>query len=207
MEESTRILRRYTSLAAALHALETKSLTLLPPDKWDDEIDRGLMAAYRRRQNLQSVLALCFSAAGETYHHWRVFAQSDSGACLTFERKRLEKSAKHAGVVTKRITYKKIADDRAQPVTTAELPFTKRFAFRDEREVRMLFTSADKELKFKSVPFEPGALEELILSPWTPDALVDSIRNSVQRIPGLPVVEVRKSTLFNSKYWRAIADA
>ena len=64
---ATEYLRRYTSLASALHVLQTRSLTLLSPEKWDDRNDRNFMAAYGRTQKASSILALCFSEAGETY--------------------------------------------------------------------------------------------------------------------------------------------
>jgi hypothetical protein len=155
---STRILRRYTSLASALDILETKTLTLLSPSTWDDEVDRSLMIAYQRRKNLKSILALCFAAKGETYHHWRIFTDGSSGACVTFERERLEQAAKQEGVLIKAITYKTIANNRDKPVTTEGLPFTKRAAFKDEGEVRMVFTSSEEELRTKRIEYPAGAM-------------------------------------------------
>ena len=204
---SSQIIRRYTSLASALDILETKTLTLLPPSSWDDEVDRSLMAAFQRRKKLKSVLALCFAAKGETYHHWRVFTGGASGTCIAFEKDRLERAVASHGVTLKPISYKTIASDRAKPVTTDDLPFTKRAAFKDEGEVRMVFTSHYEQIKAKRVPFPPGAIEEVILSPWTPDPLVQTIRAIIERMSGLPQIEVRKSSLFNSAYWRRVADA
>ena len=201
------ILRRYTSLASALDILQTKTLTLLQPASWDDEVDRSLMAAYQRRKKLRSVLALCFAAKAETYHHWRVFTDGSSGACISFERDRLVRAVAKQGVTVKSITYKTIPQDRVKPVTTDGLPFTKRAAFRDEGEVRMLFTSSDEDLKSRRVAYPRGALEELILSPWTPEPFVNTIQAIVERMEDPPNLKVRKSSLFNSPYWRRVADA
>ena len=204
---TSNLLLRYTSLASALDILQTRELTLLPPSSWDDEVDRNLMTAYKRKKNLRSVVALCFASTGQTYHHWRVFTEGSSGACISFDRSRLEKAVAAHRVITKDITYKTIPSDRAKPVKDSELPFTKRAAFRDEREVRMLCSSEDEDFGFKRVPFPSGAIEEVILNPWMPDALVETIEKVIGQMRGLPNIEVRKSQLFSSPYWRKVADA
>ena len=201
------LLRRYTGLESALDILHRKALTLLPPKSWDDKVDRNLMAAFQRRKKLTSALALCFSATGETYHHWRIFTEGKSGVCIVFERERLEQEVAKAGVLVKPMTYKKIVDDSTKPVTTDGLPFTKRYAFRDEKEVRMLYTSATEELRSKAIPVPRGAFEELILSPWMPDSLAETVKSIVKTIPGFSMLEVRKSMLFDSPYWRRVTDA
>jgi len=89
---SKRTLRRYTQLAPLIHLLHQKRLTLLSPTKWDDKNDAYYLEVYRRRQNLGSVLALCFAESRETYHHWHVFAGDSSGVCLEFDRDALSRS-------------------------------------------------------------------------------------------------------------------
>jgi hypothetical protein len=56
--------------------------------------DSYFLRLYREQQRLKSVLALCFTEATETYHHWRVFAPGPSGVCVAFKRAEL------LGVVT-----------------------------------------------------------------------------------------------------------
>src|SRR5215471_8920008 len=63
--------------------LTEKRITLLDPETWDDKNDSHFLRLYRETNQLQSVLALCFSQHGETYHHWRVFASGASGICIT----------------------------------------------------------------------------------------------------------------------------
>ena len=204
---SANLLLRYTSIASALDILQTQELTLLPPSTWDDEVDRNLMAAYARRNAFTSVAALCFAATGQTYHHWRIFTDGSSGACISFERQRLEDAVAKHGVVTRPIRYKTIRDDKARPVRESELAFTKRAAFSAEDEVRMLIASSDEKFSSKRIPFPIGAVEELILNPWMHDDLVETLKTIVERIPNLPPIVVRKSQLFSSPYWRRVADA
>jgi len=82
-------LRRYTNLAATVHLLRNRCLTLLNPESWDDRNDAYFLAQYKERTNASSVLALCFAEASETYHHWRVFSSGGDGVCIEFDRPKL----------------------------------------------------------------------------------------------------------------------
>jgi hypothetical protein len=55
--------RRYTNLAAAIHMLRTKSITLLNPATWDDKNDAYYMAEYKRLKDAATVLAFALQKA------------------------------------------------------------------------------------------------------------------------------------------------
>ena len=61
---------RYTDSPALVYLLKEQKVTLLDPQSWDDSNDSYYLRLYRERKRLQSVLALCFTQASETYHHW-----------------------------------------------------------------------------------------------------------------------------------------
>jgi hypothetical protein len=73
--KSAKTLHRFTNLAAAIHMLRARKITLLDPNTWDDKNDAYFMAEYKRQKGLATLLALCFADCDETYHHWRVFAR------------------------------------------------------------------------------------------------------------------------------------
>ena len=73
MTESTTVFRRYTDLASLLDMLRRGAITLLRPDTWDDRNDRLMMKTYADCLELKTLLALCLTSRGETYHHWKVF--------------------------------------------------------------------------------------------------------------------------------------
>jgi hypothetical protein len=83
------LLRRYTDLTSVIDLLTHKRLTLLDPASWDDRNDSYFIDHYRERSDYKSVLALCLSTVGETYHHWKVFCGHASGVCIAFHRQAL----------------------------------------------------------------------------------------------------------------------
>jgi hypothetical protein len=82
-------LNRYTSFASLLAMLQNREITLLSPGFWEDRNDAYYMSQYKSRKELGTLLALCFSQAEETYHHWRVFTHGADGVCITFRRAQL----------------------------------------------------------------------------------------------------------------------
>ena len=90
------ILRHYTNLAAVIHHLQTKTITLLDPATWDDRNDAYFLQKYKSENNAKTVLALCSSEQSETYHHWRVFAGGVGGVCIQFDKNRLLKKINEA---------------------------------------------------------------------------------------------------------------
>lgn len=49
--------RRYTNLAAAIHLLQSRKITLLNPARWDDANDAYFMGEYKRLAGAETVLA------------------------------------------------------------------------------------------------------------------------------------------------------
>lgn len=199
-------LRRYTDLAAALRMLKTKSITLLPPSTWDDRNDKNLMAAYQQRMRLKSVLALCFTQAAETYHHWKVFCPGKDGLCIVFEKSRLLAALDHLGVRHSSVEYFTLKRLREHEPTPARVPFSKRAAYRDEKEFRLLFESAEHELKSKDFEFPVAAVDRILINPWLAEPLANTVRQVINSAPGFENLEVLQSTVIDGPAWRAFAN-
>ena len=88
----TPILNRYTNLPIALDILVQRRVTLLSPETWEDRNDAFYLERYREEKNLRTLVAICFSARGETFHHWKVFSSGSSGVCIEFDKNRLLKA-------------------------------------------------------------------------------------------------------------------
>jgi hypothetical protein len=203
-----KFLRRYTNIPSLLYILRKQTITLLDPQTWDDKNDSHYLSVYREKKSLQSVLALCFTQASETYHHWRVFADGSAGVCITFERARLLNALeKQKGVTTKDVTYLELNKMGRKKLKVAELPFLKRYPYEDEREFRVIYESDATKHNALDVSIPLESINRVTLSPWTPTALADTLKETIREIPGCKLIKVARSTLISNERWKNYSDA
>lgn len=194
--------RRYTELPSLIHMLAHRELTMLDPRFWDDKNDANFFSLYREKCKLRSALALCFTQATETYHHWRVFAPGSAGVCVQFNGEVLQSSVqKVLGLRLKPVKYLKVDELKRRRVTKTELPFLKRFPYRPEKEVRLLWQSKTVESQSLSVPFELSAIARITLSPWLHPSLTDGVRSLLKSIDGCNKLKIYRSTLISNAAW------
>ena len=152
-------LRRYTHLPAAIHLLRTQTLTLLDPSGWDDGNDVFYRGEYKRRKDLQSLLALCLSGAEESYHYWKVFAGNPAGVCVRLRQRMLLQSLRsNPDILVGEMDYRLMTAARQKQLTVDDFPFVKRRAYVDEAEVRLVWGSDSEERNAYSVPIPPGCI-------------------------------------------------
>src|SRR5664279_1527796 len=201
-------LRRYTNIPALIYLLRERKITLLDPASWDDKNDSYFLSLYREKRDLTSVLALCFTPANETYHHWRVFAEGSSGACISFNQAKLLKAVKkQVGVTAKAVQYLTLADIRDMKVKAAALPFLKRSAYEDEREFRIIHESSTNQYNSLDVTIPLACIECITLSPWIPAALSDHVKSTIKEIDGCGSMKVYRSTLISNENWKALGES
>jgi hypothetical protein len=202
--KTTPRLRRYTDLSAAIHILQTKSLTLTDPDRWDDGNDRFSMAEYKKRRGLQSLLAMCFADCGETYHHWRVFTEGKSGVCFELDKIAfLESLDALDGFEYRKVDYRRLNILSGNPGwNVADLPFIKRAPYKPEKELRVIFCSDDSSIDAVPVPIEPRWIKSIRLSPWMPKPLHDAVRRTLKKIDGFETLPVQSTSLIGSDTWK-----
>ena len=172
-------LRRYTELPSLIYLLTEKKLTLLDPQSWDDRNDSHYLTLYRRKLNLKSVLALCFTTDDETYHHWSVFARGSGGVRIEFKRNEFVAALKaHPDIRVGKVKYLKLDERRRKPAPKVkELPFLKRYAFRHETEFRAIYASKTEDRKSLDVPIDPAHIARITLCPWIHPVLSDHAAN------------------------------
>jgi hypothetical protein len=198
-------LRRYTDLPALLYMLRRKKLSLLSPDSWDDKNDSHFIELYRERRALPTVLPLCFTEKGETYHHWRVFSSGSGGICIKFHRVALlEHLSKFKGVRFGVAKYAMMDRLRNQPPALDDLPFLKRYAFRDEDEFRVIYEGMKTKRETKDFPLPFSCIAKISISPWAPELLGIAITETIKGIPGCEQLQVGRSSLINNKEWKRI---
>ena len=196
-------LRRYTDIPALIYLLSERKITLLDPRSWDDKNDSRYLALYREKKKVSSVLALCFSQAGETYHHWRVFADGPAGVCVRFKRIELLTAVKRQAFVRSRtVRYLAMSDIRASVPKVQDLPFLKRLAFEHENEFRMIYESETETLTKLDIEIPLSSIERITLSPWVHDDLSPDIKRVLKSIKGCSGLEIVRSTLISNDEWQ-----
>ena len=196
--------RRYTSLPFLLDLLHKKQLALLDPSTWEDRNDAYFMEQYKKKKKLKTLLAVCFAEAPETYQHWKIYSGNSSGVCIEFDKDRLlEKTLIGKGFRCQKIEYLPF---RGELTSVEKLPFTKRVAFKGEKEFRIIYENEDEEIKIKYLPIVPQDIVRIILNPWVSQSVYKSIASIIKNIGGLENVRTRKSGILEYEKWKNKAD-
>lgn len=196
--------RRYTNLAATIHLLHQKKITLLNPATWDDKNDAYFMAEYKRLKSAKTVLALCFAESMETYHHWRVFSSGADGVCIVFNKaKILSAFDGDSHIAKKNVSYETInAMKKLTSVDCEALPFLKRIPYQDEMEYRVVYTDTEAVMQHKEYGINIEWIVRIILSPWFSKALRDSVKSTLRTIKGCSKLKLTQSTLIDNEEWK-----
>ena len=196
--------RRYTSLPFLLDLLHKKQLALLDPSTWDDRNDAFFMEKYKEKKKLKTLLALCFAESQETYQHWKIYSGNSSGVCIQFDKDSLlEKALKIEGVRCQKIDYLPF---RGKLDSVELLPFTKRVAFKGEKEFRFIYESKEEEIKIKYLPITPNDIIRIVINPWVNKSIYDSIVSTIRNVDGFDNIPTRKSSILENEKWKKKAD-
>ena len=200
-------LRRYTSLPILLDILNRKSLTLLDPRFWDDKNDSYFLELYKKHLKLKSVLALCFAEAAESYHHWKIYSGSPSGVCIEFEKDILLNCIDGVkGFRADKVKYKEIDRLKNDDLDIRQLPFIKRYAFKDELEFRLIYESKLENIPSKDVPIYISGISRIIFNPWVPKSVYDSVKAVIEKIDGCNTITIIQTSLIENNQWKKIGE-
>ena len=196
-------LYRYTNLAAVVHMLRTRTLTLLDPAAWDDRNDAAFLAEYRRKRGATAVLALCFFQERGKWHHWRGYADGMDGACIEFRADGLLSAVDVVpGVTHREVDYRTIVDAREKGLRVDDLPFVKRKAYKDEKEYRVVYVDQEQEISLRSFQIDLHCVQRVVLSPRLPKSFTTSLQRTLRAIEGCSELMVNRSTLLESEVWK-----
>jgi hypothetical protein len=200
-------LRRYSNLAATIHLLRSKCLTLLSPTLWDDRNDAFYMAEYKKRKKAKCLVAVCMTSAPETYHHWQVFAPGTDGVCIQFDKDRLAAQIPpRTGFRLQSVDYRPIAEVENDQPRTQDLPFIKRLPYEDEKEFRLIFSSSVIEADTHDLPIDLGCIQRVTLSPWMPRPLAQSVKETLRELLGCEGLAISRSSLIENERWKRAAN-
>jgi hypothetical protein len=205
---SAKFLRRYTDLPALFYLLSERKITLLDPSSWDDSNDAHYMDLYCEKKGLKCVLAVCFTQANETYHHWRVFASGSSGVCVRFSKPELINAVKRQpGLKAKSVRYLTRRKTHGMRMKTEDLPFLKRYPFKQENEFRIIYESRVEKLPTLDVAIPLSCIHRITVSPWMHYSLFRHLKGTIRSINGCNALEVVRSTLIGNQEWKNLGES
>ena len=199
-------LRRYTELPYLIDYLQSKELALLDPKLWDDRNDSYYIEQFALANGLLKTYALCLAEAPETYHHWRVFSHGSGGVCIEFDKTKLVDAANLIpGMRAEEVKYKTINSLGRGAPSQSDLPFLKRYAFIDEKEFRLFYSSTEEGPPVFRLSVPLKAIKRITLSPWLPNSVVSHVESTLKSINGCKALKIYKSTLVENEDWKIFA--
>ncbi|NIZ03228.1 DUF2971 domain-containing protein [Thalassospira lucentensis] len=163
------------------------------------------MEMYKKKKRLQTLVALCLCEESETFHHWKVFSSGGEGVCIEFNRGALDDAAsKVTGIQISPVNYVQIKDARKFPPELDQLPFTKRYPYNAEKEIRIIYESEKEKFPTFDLPIELSAIQRITLSPWLPVPLKNSVKKTLEQIDGCAGLRVYRSTLLENEQWKKV---
>jgi hypothetical protein len=188
-------------------------MAIMNPQHWDDRNDKYFMELYKEHKNAKGLYALCAAMRAETYHHWRIFTEGASGACVVLKRAPLENYLKSVNenpavpvtaVMFNEVTYLKLPQvNNIGPADINRLPFLKRYGFTDEAEFRIVVeTDADQQGAIY-IDCQPEWIDRIYINPWLPKQQADSLIGTLNDIGGQRKFNIRRSRLIDGDTWRA----
>lgn len=176
--------------------LVREQITILGFSHWVDANDRRALELYQQTLLYGFVGAMCLTMAPETFHHWQIFAQGESGVCVVFDRRKLEAHLANCNhFIARPVDYVQL--DAIGTVDASDihsLPFIKRFGFRDEREYRLLGYAVEQRPTM-SIPLTPDLVQRVVFSPFTHPNIVASLKIALRTLPLWRDLNVTRSFL------------
>lgn len=205
MEEG--LLKRYTEIPFLFYILRKQKLTLVNAASWEDRNDAHYVLTYQKKLGRGAVLALCFTTTAETFHHWKVFSGTKSGVCIDINFFKFKAwLQEHPELKFRSVEYHKQNEARKAELKLADLPFTKRNAYRDECEMRLLYESQDPDMLTFEVDFSPALIRRVVLSPWLDEATAAELKAAIRGIADCQNLEVTRTTLVENQEWKRRGD-
>jgi hypothetical protein len=200
---STIPLFRFTRFDSLIHLLESQSVTFSDPANWADRNDIHVLSEYRSRMKLETLRAMCFTQASETFHHWRVFAEGPDGVCIVFHRQKLLAALeRNARILHGPVVYRQLGHLPKEPPTVVELPFQKRWPYRDELEYRAIFQLPAKVRSARCALPGGECILEVKFSPWLSASMVERRRDRIRRISGWKKFRIYPTTILENETWK-----
>jgi hypothetical protein len=197
-------LNRFTSLPILLDLLQRKKLVFTNPEKWEDKNDVEILAKYKEKKELGTLLLVCFTHETETIHHWKAFSNGMSGCCIEFDYAQIMKHVnKNKKIRHDVVDYLKINQINPNFIDISEVPFKKRYPYRIESEYRFLYESKEAKEIFE-LDIRLDTIKRITFSQDIPGTVLESIRSIINGKEGMGIKIVRSTVYQNDRWINAI---
>lgn len=95
-------------------------------------------------------------------------------------------------------------DDNLKRVN--DLPFVKRYPYRDEKEFRIIYVSKSKTMDVKYIPIDLQMIKRIMFNPWLPKDIFKSVRQMIKLIDNCGDISVFQTTLIDNERWKGYAN-
>ncbi|KYC49845.1 MAG: hypothetical protein AMQ22_01560 [Candidatus Methanofastidiosum methylothiophilum] len=193
------ILRRFILLPTLLDILETNVITFSNPIYWEDKNDSEILQSYKRKKHLKTLFALCFTKDTETIYQWKAFSDNASGCYIKVSLDKLisiigkTKNIRHGEV-----KYIQIAELKKKLSKIDQIPFSKRYPYRNEAEYRFIYESTNSEKSF-SLNLLPEDIISITFNQKMNDHTFESIKTLMKE--KYKVSRVYRTTIYKNDKW------
>jgi hypothetical protein len=136
------ILNRFTTIERMLEIIQSETLPMSDPIYWEDKNDSNILEIYKNKRGLKSLFATCFTKGTETIYHWGAFAIKSEACCIQIAGDELIATySVKSGFTAQEVSYVRLNEMKRIVTSQDQLPFVKRYPYRNEEEFRIIFES------------------------------------------------------------------
>ncbi|MHB0898030.1 MAG: hypothetical protein ACYC1A_10825 [Spirochaetales bacterium] len=193
------ILRRFTSLPLLLDILESSELQFSDPRYWEDKNDSEILKAYKDKKKLKTLFALCFTKDTETIYQWKAFSDNSSGCFIKFDSDNINKKIlKNRNIRQNEIKYIKINELKQELKKIEDIPFSKRWPYRNENEYRYIYESKLYKSSY-SIPINSSDIISVTFNQKMTDHTFDTIKRILKN--KYKMSNIYHSTVYRNETW------
>ena len=100
------------------------------------------------------------------------------------------------------VEYLTIKSMRSKKLAQSKLPFIKRYPFKPENEMRLLWESETEKRESFGMRFDSSAIARITLSPWLHPSLVEPLKSLLKSLPECRGYKIYRSTLVGNAEWQ-----
>ncbi|MFA8451908.1 MAG: hypothetical protein ACEPOW_14530 [Bacteroidales bacterium] len=201
MGKEIRKLNRFTSLPILIDLLERKKIILIEPTNWDDRNDTLIIEAYKKKASVKKLFALCFTHENETIHHWKTFADGNSGCCIQFNGEKLIEILDSIAEISHGIVqYKNITEIDISRTEIKDIPFLKREPYKLESEYRVIW-EGNGDMPVFEIPITLDIIEKITFGQQMPEPVFQSIKKMIETTYPEINSKINRSTVYENEKW------